>query len=423
MRGFSKKSGENKLHHNLIANYIAAIVNVVMPVVMLPLYLRVLGLEQWGAIAVAFLTQSLLAIIDSGLAQAFTREFSAKSKELLILNKIYTTSTIINIGLVCISALGAWVFISIYDRIYPIEDQLKHDAWIYGVLIFSAASISTVSKSLLIAIDRQILVSVLGLISTISRHAIAFLALQYDDTVQTFFICHGVIFGLESLVRFLITHRILSPEKYIFDVATYNEIKAFLFGMVSSVILGALSFNLERLIVSSMVSLKEFGAYSIAVMLGTGVLQLVYPLTQALLPRLMNKNRIDSIRLIKNFSLFAVFALSLCWMLFLTYGHTILSLYIKSEEVLNTVFPLLTIYLVGSSLNFIWNIAQLIVMKEGSHKVVLKTNVINLIVVGMLTPILVNNFGLSSVAYVSVIANVVGVAIACRFAIASLRNA
>ena len=189
MRGLLKKKGEKKLHHNLIANYIAAIVNVVMPVVMLPFYLKVLGIEQWGVIAIAFLSQSLLTIIDSGLSQAFTREFSAKSKELLTLNKIYTTSTIINIGLVCISAIGALVLISVYDRIYPVENPLKHDAWIYGVLIFSAASISTVSKSLLVAIERQILVSSLALSSTISRHAIAFWMLQYDGTVQTFFIC------------------------------------------------------------------------------------------------------------------------------------------------------------------------------------------------------------------------------------------
>ena len=49
--------------------------------------------------------------------------------------------------------------------------------------------------------------------------------------------------------------------------------------------LGALTVQMDKIVLSRMVSIEQFGYYIIAATVAAGMLQLVYPLVQAVLPR------------------------------------------------------------------------------------------------------------------------------------------
>lgn len=414
-------SEKHRIIRNVVANYISAIVNVAAPLIMLPVYITQLGVTQWGAISLAFMTQSLMAIVDSGLSQALTREFASRSRDLYDLRRTYTTSVISNIIAVCLISVIAIGIIEIIKILLPSSTTLKYDAWLYGALLFCTSSISSVSRSLLIAMEKQVLVSGINIFFTISKHSVAFILIHEYKTIESFFICHIAAHGIESAARFVVAHRRLKPETYIFDQSIFKKIKRFLFGISIAVIVGALTFNLERLIVSSMVSLEQFGIYSVAVTLGTGVIQLIYPITQAFFPDLMQKNTIETKRIVLRLIASVTFVLIICWAFYGVYGESLLTLYLKGADA-TIIFPLLTIYLVGSSINFFWNIAQLIVMKEGNHRLIVNTSMANLMVVGLITPIILERNGITFVPYIFVVTNIVGLMMAATFTVGSLKS-
>lgn len=404
-----------KAIQNLLANYVAAFVNVAAPLIMLPLYITQLGVTQWGAISLAFLTQSLMAIVDSGLSQALTREFSARSSDLCGLKKAYTTCTISNIILVLLISAMAVGIIEFNRILFPSGATLKYDAWLYGVMLFCTSSIFSVSRSLLIAMERQVLVSGINVIFAILRHAVAFILIEKYRSIEYFFLCHIVAQGIESAVRFVAAHKIIKPNIYIFDHLIFKGIRNFLFGITIAVIVGALTFNLERFIVSAMVSLDTFGIYSVAATLGTGVIQLIYPITQAFFPSLMRHNIVETKRIVLRLMAGATFILITCWAFYSTHGEGVLKLYLKGGDT-TEIFPLLTVYLAGSSINFFWSISQLVVMKEGNHRLIVNTSMVNLIVIGSFCPVMLGNYGIKYVPYIFLVTNIIGLIVASTFA-------
>ena len=71
---------DKSFRSTLIVNYLAAFVIAASPLVSIPFYLHVLGLENWSYIGYMLLTQGIFAIIDSGLVLAFMTSFSEQIK-------------------------------------------------------------------------------------------------------------------------------------------------------------------------------------------------------------------------------------------------------------------------------------------------------------------------------------------------------
>ena len=51
-------------------------VALVVPIVVLPYYLGYMGIELWGRYCLILLVQSILSVLEAGLSQGITREFS-----------------------------------------------------------------------------------------------------------------------------------------------------------------------------------------------------------------------------------------------------------------------------------------------------------------------------------------------------------
>jgi O-antigen/teichoic acid export membrane protein len=105
-------------------------------------------------------------------------------------------------------------------------------------------------------------------------------------TLPAYLIWHAAIALLETLARGRSAWSILNVKR---NDAKW-EIKELrpLWGMVASMSgatwLGALTVQIDKIVLSRMASIEQFGYYVIAATVATGVLQLIYPLVQAVLP-------------------------------------------------------------------------------------------------------------------------------------------
>jgi hypothetical protein len=83
------------LRKNVLANYIGLISSIIGSLISLPFYLSILGLSQYGLIAVILLIQILLNSLDFGLWQSMIREISIALK--LPDGRLKTSSLVFNV--------------------------------------------------------------------------------------------------------------------------------------------------------------------------------------------------------------------------------------------------------------------------------------------------------------------------------------
>ena len=72
------------------------------------------------------------------------------------------------------------------------------------------------------------------------------------------------------------------------DLWNFTDFKYFfrlIRGLTIAIWVGALFVQLDKVILSKMVSIEEFGYYAIASSVSIGVLQLIYPILQAVQPK------------------------------------------------------------------------------------------------------------------------------------------
>ena len=168
--------------------------------------------------------------------------------------------------------------------------------------------------------------------------------------------------------------------------------------------------QMDKIVLSRTATIDQFGYYVVAATVATGVLQLVYPLVQAVLPRAVEL-RADPAGL-RALSVKLVFLIGLstmvCAVAFIAAGEWILRIWLRNPEAVQAVYPLLAILLVGTALNAFYNIGYVNWLVCGKTNRVFQVNALSLTLSILLIPPLVGLAGSIGAASGWVIMNLIG---------------
>jgi O-antigen/teichoic acid export membrane protein len=126
-------------------------------------------------------------------------------------------------------------------------------------------------------------------------------------------------------------------------------------------LLGALTVQMDKIVLSRMVTVEQFGYYTVAATVAAGMLQLVYPLVQAVLPRAIQLRaepaalRSLGIKLVRLIGMLV----GLGALLFIAAGEWLLGVWLRNPAVVAVVYPLLAVLLVGTALNAFYNVGYI----------------------------------------------------------------
>jgi O-antigen/teichoic acid export membrane protein len=150
-----------------------------------------------------------------------------------------------------------------------------------------------------------------------------------------------------------------------------------------------------------MVSIEQFGYYTIAATVAVGSLQLINPLTQAVLPRAIQLRndptglRSISIKLTGLISLLV----GISAIVFITIGKWLLDVWLRNLEAVTVIYPILTILLVGTALNAFYNVGYVNWLAHQKTRNVLQVNALSLAFSVALIPPLVSWLGITGAAF------------------------
>ena len=291
---------------NIVANYIGRIWGIISVFFFVPFYIRILGIESYAVINFYTVILSIMYFADGGLSATLNREIAIRDDKQYIGNMLFTIERVylaICLFIVIIICSFSGIIATNWLNSQTISsDDLSVYISLMGVgvafQLFTSLEISG-----LMGLEKQVLSNAIQITTSVFRSAVVFVPLYFFPTLLTFFIWQvsiNIIFFF--ITRYNLWKFIKTNISYTFDLSVLKTVGHFAGGMMLMAIISSLNTQIDKLVISKILSLKEFGYYSMASMLSQVPMMVISPMALALLPRMvrLNSNK-DKEKLVKLF--------------------------------------------------------------------------------------------------------------------------
>lgn len=279
----------------LLWAYLAQAYISLVGIVLAPLYLRYLGAEGFGLVGVYIMLQAWMPIFDIGLTPVLSREMSRFRAGALTAREAATRLRTLEVVLGALATLAvtllwvnsAWVGHNWLSAVALPGDAIAHSIALMGVAV-ALRWFAGLQRAALIGLEYQGMVNGLTAGFATLRFAGVLPLLLYVSTLPEYFFAFQVAVGaLELAVFTLIAHHHIPAGV---GVRPDSQVLAKMLPMVGSMALlttiWVILTQVDKLILSGLLPLNEFGYFTLAAMAASGVLVLVGPLNQVVQPRL-----------------------------------------------------------------------------------------------------------------------------------------
>lgn len=179
---------------NLAFLFGAKIGSIVTGIVFLPLFDSLLGVEQFGILALILSLQALLLMLDLGMATLVGRDVAVGGYEITSPQSTWHNSEVVMTALYiifCIVIMLFWAF--------QIDKPLSLSSMLGIVILFWALILQNISYSAITGVKSYKTASFFQLTGTLLKASVSFMALKYISPTLEVFIYSQLIVGLIHL--------------------------------------------------------------------------------------------------------------------------------------------------------------------------------------------------------------------------------
>lgn len=280
------------LSRSLVASLGARLWVALLSLLAMPIYLRLLGKDDFGVVGFFVSLQVFVNFLDMGLGASLVRKLSMHHQTDPELASRYAKTyerAYVLIGIVALIGLWALAPWMAHHWLNPTPSQL---ADLPRQLQLAAVSIcltwmSGIYTSMLTGLELQTRLAAIQSIIAALRFAIPIAVLCVHSDLTWFFIAHaGVAIVQWIIFRSSAAHQLqgirLSGRT---EWALLMQQRQFSLGLVGIMSTTFLITQLDKVILSKMLALTDFGIYSLCVTLASGIHIAVQPLFNILYPR------------------------------------------------------------------------------------------------------------------------------------------
>lgn len=408
------------LKKNILANYLGTGSVALAPILALPWYLLALGPKQFGLIGFITMLQALLGIVDAGTSQALVREFAVRFNASGS-GRRDTASLLYGVErLYWVFAMATGTAILMLSKViathWLVLEDLPLSVGTYAIcgagVLFAVQFPGSVYRSLLVGTQAQIPLNTVMLIGAVARHLGGVMVLLCWPTLPAYLAWQAGIGLLETLARGHLAWRTTGVKRSVlkWEPQHLRPIWKTVASLTGATWLGALTVQMDKIILSKMVSLQQFAYYTIAASISMGMLQLIYPLVQAVLPHAVRlKGDVSGLRRLNVRLIWWIMALVICAGVgYALLGKVLLSLWLKDPVTVAATYPLLSVLLMGTALNAFYIVGYIHwLVLERTHRLLL-VNAVALALSFAIIPLLVTRLGPVGAAFGWLVINLIG---------------
>jgi O-antigen/teichoic acid export membrane protein len=385
-------------------NYLAGLSNsawsAVVTLAVVPFYLKYLGIEAYGLIGFLVFTQGVVSLLDLGLAPTINREVARctaqgdilKASQLLhTLAVIYWSMAALIFGVFVLAApliAHRWLSTSSLS-----PDVVATATSLIGLVIACRWPLG-LYQGVLVGAQRLTYSSVINIAMTTATSigAVAILAFV-SPTIEALFLWQGAVAFVFSLVMRRAAWSVIggaAPKT--FSWTRLREVWRFSAGMSLVAVTAIVLLQLDKGILSSMLSLEQFGQYMLAVLIANSLYVLLRPLFNTIYPRMtalvataqtqrLTDFYLSGTRLLASVLFPLAAAISF-------YAYDLVFVWTGNAGTAASVAPIVALFVWGTALNGVMNFPYALQLAFGRTRLPLTINVLLIAVSAPITVIL-----------------------------------
>jgi O-antigen/teichoic acid export membrane protein len=409
----------SRLKVNILANFLGNSWTVLVNLGLVPLYIYFMGIEAYGLVGFFVVLQGLFSLLDMGLSATLSREMARLSalrdtaqemRNLLrTLETVYWVVAVV-IGLVVI-ILAAPIAHHWVQPGQLSSETVKKAVMLMGIGMALQWPFSLYAGGLM-GLQRQVMLNGLNAVMTTIRGAGAVLILWLvSPTIEAFF---GWQIFSSALRVFLIAAFLwgslpATGKAAGFKVNLFRNIWHFAAGMTGITAMALILSQLDKILLSRLLTLKMFGYYTLASTAASVIGYIVSPCFNAIYPRLTQLVALDNQTDLKEIyhrgcQLVSVLILPTAIVISL-FSHEILSLWTRNQTIAENTSLILSLLVIAGTLNGLIYLPYALQLANGWTSLTFYANAISVVIMVPIIILLTLHFGAVGAAIALIIFN------------------
>jgi O-antigen/teichoic acid export membrane protein len=378
----------SKVKRNIIANYVGSAWSALMSVAFVPVYIRYIGIEAYGLIGLFTLIQSWLVLLDVGLTPTLSREMARFEAGVHTVQSISNLLKSIERVYLVVAAVLATTIITVSPWIaknWIRADKLdtatiRHALAITGFVV-ALRWLTGLYRGALIGLQHQVWLSFCGaLFSTLRGLGAIGVLIWISPTITAFFVYQGVLAAVEAIVLAVHIRRVLPtpPAVAQFSWMELRKVSNFAAGMATITLLSILLMQVDKLVLSRMLTLKDFGYYALASAVAGSLSLIIGPINNAIYPRLTEfvaRREDDSLsRAYHRFAQMLTLTLVPAAVVLSLFSTDAMLLWTRDPITTARIAPLISVLVIGVTLNGLMHTPYMLQLAHGWTRFMIVVN-------------------------------------------------
>lgn len=411
----------SRLKLNLLANFAGQGWSALMGLAFIPLYIRLMGIEAYGLVGFYLTLQGVLQILDFGLSPTMNREmarYSVQPERAAEARDFVRTLEVGYWALGTVIGLTLWLIAPLLASHWIRSSELPIPTIVQALRLMSVLSALQWPLSFyqggLMGLQRQAAFNTLHIASsTLGNGGVVLILWLVSPTIIAFLIWQIMVSAVRvSLITVLLWRSLPpAPAQARFRPSLLHNSWRFAAGMSGITVLSLILTQLDKVLLSRLLTLEFFGYYTLAGIMANSLLTLVGPIFNTLFPQFSALVTVGDEAALKRLyhrsaQLLAVLILPAAALLFF-FSFDILQIWTNSPETAYHTAPLVSVLVIGTALNGIQNVPYALQLAYGWTKIGLYMNGIALIPLILAISLATTYFGAIGAAGVWVTLNVI----------------
>lgn len=411
---------KTSLKKNIFLNYVGQGWSALMGFAFVPFYIDILGIESYGLIGIYALLQATLGVLEMGLSPALSREVARFSvgahttqsiRELL--RTLETVYLVLAVSVPLLVAFGAHWMATNLINVGKLSVLTVTDAIVVMGIVIALRWWEGLYKGALVGFQELVWLNVVSIVVASLRWGGAAIILAFiSPTIMAFFYFQAIV-SLISTVIYLKKFYDLLPDTDIkvgFRLNSLKNIWGFSSGVMTITILTLLLTNTDKILLSYLLSLEQFGYYSLAVLVGGTLFQLIYPISNAVYPRLTalvaSRDELGQITTYHNScQTISILTVPIAYTL-VFFGEPIVYLWTGNQNIALETAPIIAPLVLGTLFNGFINIPHMLQLAHGWTQLSVRVNIYAVLIIIPALILVAPKYGPQGAAYVWLALNI-----------------
>lgn len=357
------------LRRNLVANYLGQAWVALMGLAFIPLYIKYLGIEAYGMIGLFGLLTAWSSLLDIGMTPTLSREmarFTGGCHTAESIRDLLRSIEIIMLS-VAVALMVALLLVARWIATYWLNtEQLPVGVISEGLVIMGMVTslrlVEAVYRSGVVGLQRQVLLNLItGGMATLRAVGAVVLLAWVSPTLQAFFLWQGLVSVLTLVMLARTTYSVLPKTQRAarFSLTALRSVWHFAGNLLLITFLSLLLGQTDKILLSKLLSLTEFGYYTLAATISGALYFLIQPITQAWFPRISELLAGDDQNRLANAyhqgAQLVTVILGSAALVLMVAGEACLVLWTQDAVLAHRVAPILSLLALGNLLNgLVW---------------------------------------------------------------------